>query len=823
MVFLSDSDMTTYQSRIEQWANAIKQEMSLLTDRNVNEQSSRLTALWKLSESDSHRRILTANARVLESCSTYDHQTPWKQTRKVGSARVLKHSSEYHSWRDRKDSSTLVCTGKLGCGKSVLLANLVDDLNLYTIRNQERPVAYFFCRHDISESLKSHTVIGSLARQILSLVSDLTIVDDIPDQRASVLVFERLLAILRRVLPPDFKAYVVLDGLDECDDVERKVLLQQLRKFQDSFALLVCVSFRLDVGNFDGHKLESLADQTLISIPEDNADIAEFISEELERCIESGKLTIGDPRLILEVQDSLLKDAEGMFLWVVFQIESLCAARTDEAIRQALADLPRDLPETFSRILQNSRKAGLDYQTRTLQLISAAHQPLTTEELREALSVVPGDASWNSARLLNSVHSALASCGSLISVDEEELTVRLIHRSIKQFLFSGIEDSAGTKFTMENANETMGRVIITYLSYGVFETQLSTTICPQIHAEVAPSRIIRLMDTSQSVRSIALKLLKTRAQNHDVSHVLAEAGKLFGSRPGHQFLFYSYAYSYWLKHVCFIPERDPAIYTLLLRLLRRKVVGLDPESDDSRAMLSWSSRNGHEEVVKMLLEMGVAFDSKSTIYSTTPLSSAAKNGHDAIVKLLLEKDVDIESKDMIHNRTPLSWAAKNGHADVVKLLLDNNADIESKDIICSRTPLSWAAKNGHADVVKLLLERGAGIQTKDSSNQTPLSWASTTGNAIVARLLLESGADSDTADDTGHTALSWAAMNGHTAIVKLLLDNGAYMESRDVSHGRTPLSWAAKNRHVDIVKLFLESGADIQSWDILSDTALLGR
>jgi ankyrin repeat protein len=47
---------------------------------------------------------------------------------------------------------------------------------------------------------------------------------------------------------------------------------------------------------------------------------------------------------------------------------------------------------------------------------------------------------------------------------------------------------------------------------------------------------------------------------------------------------------------------------------------------------------------------------------------AAKNGHEAVVKLLLETGkVDIDSKDC-YGQTPLWIAAENGHKAIVKLL-----------------------------------------------------------------------------------------------------------------------------------------------------------
>ena len=53
----------------------------------------------------------------------------------------------------------------------------------------------------------------------------------------------------------------------------------------------------------------------------------------------------------------------------------------------------------------------------------------------------------------------------------------------------------------------------------------------------------------------------------------------------------------------------------------------------------------------------------------TPLSLAAKEGHEAVMKLLVERDdVEADLKDG-DGRTPLSYAALGGHEAVAKLLL----------------------------------------------------------------------------------------------------------------------------------------------------------
>ena len=52
---------------------------------------------------------------------------------------------------------------------------------------------------------------------------------------------------------------------------------------------------------------------------------------------------------------------------------------------------------------------------------------------------------------------------------------------------------------------------------------------------------------------------------------------------------------------------------------------------------------------------------------------AAGNGHEEVVKLLLEKGAELESKDK-YGKTPLSLAAEMGHEAVVMLVLEKGAE-----------------------------------------------------------------------------------------------------------------------------------------------------
>jgi ankyrin repeat protein len=720
----------------------------------------------------SYQQKLATNLRVLDFCSKYDHETSWKQTRKVGNAVLFRQFAEYQQWKDCSSSYTLLLTGKLGSGKSVLLANIVDDINIHK-GNKKTTVAYFFCRHDIPESLKARTVLGSFARQLLRTIPDLAMAAEVCNETSSTEDTEKLFRVLQCALPPSYEAYFVLDGLDECDHSERELLAQELQKLQKTLKLLLCISFRVEPNN----GLESIAGRfttlQVTSIPDDNPDIEAFIEAELENCLECQKLVIGDPTLILDIQDVLLRGSQGMFLWVALQIQSLCGMRTDQAIRDALLNLPKDLSETFSRILRKSEGLGQSYQTRILQLITSAYRPLTADELREALSVVPGDIVWTPSRLLNDVYSALACCGCLLIVDEEESTVRFVHHSVKQFVLNGFTNSNNISFTAETSRRTMADIILTYLNYGVFGTELSTTRVPQLMIPSPQSSIIRAtMGSSSTIQDLALKMLKSRKRpDFDISKTLAEARKPFQSILSKEFCFYTYAKLYWLKHTVCLSEPTHIVDGLLLSILKGKTLGMSASNKDYQSLLWWAAQAGHKGTVNLIIERGKIDEVLGERNELDLLCLwATDNGQHEIVKLL-DKGSKINAWVMKFGNA-LQAASYRGLVQIVRLLLDKGVSVNAQGGEYGN-PLQAASYNGHEQVVKLLLDSGADVNAQDEKYGNPLQAASYNGRKQIVKLLLDKGADVNAQGGQYGNALQAASYNGRKQVVKLLLDNGA--------------------------------------------------
>lgn len=205
-------------------------------------------------------------------------------------------------------------------------------------------------------------------------------------------------------------------------------------------------------------------------------------------------------------------------------------------------------------------------------------------------------------------------------------------------------------------------------------------------------------------------------------------------------------------------------------------------------------------------------------YKATPLHWAAKQGHDIIVKILLDRDDIKPDLENIEYRTPLSFAAEHGHMPVVDLLLrQDNVNPNSKDNE-DRTPLSFAAEHGHISVVELLLQQvnieadaasydhnAAGRWVPEDGGRTPLSFAAENGHLTVVKLLVQrDDVYADSMDDRNRSPLWWAAKHGHLAVVELLMQRDDVEKYSYNPLCDTPLSIAASYGQLAVVELLVQ-------------------
>jgi len=115
-----------------------------------------------------------------------------------------------------------------------------------------------------------------------------------------------------------------------------------------------------------------------------------------------------------------------------------------------------------------------------------------------------------------------------------------------------------------------------------------------------------------------------------------------------------------------------------------------------------AAQNGHEAVAALLLDKGAVVDAAtkdgatarrgsriSTTacpggeYGWTALMWAAQEGHEAVVKLLLDKGAAVD-KALKDGHTALIIAAQKGHAAVAKVLLDKGAALRTSHAVKQR-------------------------------------------------------------------------------------------------------------------------------------------
>ncbi|EAW15613.1 NACHT domain protein [Aspergillus fischeri NRRL 181] len=571
---ISDSCLASFEKDLQQWSVVIVEEVTLLSSQSLQEEArenSRFRQIMvKFSDSRNRCQQLALRIRLLDACSTYDYQTSWKQARKQGTTTWFASTFEYQRWKGTPSSCSLLCTGKLGSGKTTLLANMVDDLFCSASKGS---VAYFFCRFDVSDSLTARTIIGCLARQLLGQQPiDLTRIDSLADPDEQVIV-----KFVRELLPVDLTYSLIVDELDECPEKERQITLEILQQLQKDFKIRMCLSFRQDAGGHAKVAAGILNEKWTLSIPENNSDIDAYIDAELRERLESDRLCIGDPAIILSIQHALVTGAQGMFLWATLLLDCICMEQTDEAILRALESLPQSLSETFRRVLQQAGASNIQHRRRIVRLVMAARRPLSVGELCEALSVIPGDTAWEPARQINNIHAALASCKCLIIIDEEEQTVRFAHHSVKQFFIArGDEPENPNPINPDETNKEMGRVILTYLNYGIFDDQVSRTVFPTISAVDAPARIVSsVFGDSVNTKRVALELLKPLKNGKcDIGQTLAETAMAQRRSLAESHPFLAYAKDYYRYHILGVWNCEWEMGQLWQGLLERKSVDL---------------------------------------------------------------------------------------------------------------------------------------------------------------------------------------------------------------------------------------------------------
>ncbi|XP_071115437.1 uncharacterized protein [Haliotis cracherodii] len=245
------------------------------------------------------------------------------------------------------------------------------------------------------------------------------------------------------------------------------------------------------------------------------------------------------------------------------------------------------------------------------------------------------------------------------------------------------------------------------------------------------------------------------------------------------------------------------------KLLLRQSMDLNQGGEYGRTPLIYASYNGHEDILKLLLENGAptSVDSGSVTNIDSCLHLACMKGETNIVKILLDHGMNIEDVGGRYIRTPLMYACRHGKLETAKELKRRHAvlDIVDKNIFSC---LHFAAMKGHVPTAEWLLQSGIIVNCVNSASRTPLMYAFQNGHIDMVTFLMQNDADMQMVDDKKTTCLHFAAKSGDLHLVQLCLEFDHNIDPL-TKDGWTPTMIACDQGHIGIVEQLVKKGADI--------------
>ena len=354
-----------------------------------------------------------------------------------GTCDWLLHEPHIQSWMEAKQESCVTWfSGPPGSGKSTLSAHMITHL-----QNSDVACQYFFFKFDepskrsLSSFLRSITYqiakdIPDFRRSLMDLVADNTRLE----KADSLLIWRKLFESILFTLNLTKPLYWVIDALDESE--APKALLELLHSIGRSRAPIRVLIFSRKTEPLTlafGRLPSSLSVQLLDKDGTDfNAlDIQTLIEEEIQHMR-------GSDELRLKIAHSVQSRAQGSFLWARLVLEDIVNCHSEDAIQDALRDIPNDMNDLYRRmelsILNNPRKSNIALAKAILQWATCAGRLLTLEELSQALRPeIP--------QLLDPRRTIQDVCGQFTVINDAS-QVTVVHQTAREYLTKNSGDKS---------------------------------------------------------------------------------------------------------------------------------------------------------------------------------------------------------------------------------------------------------------------------------------------------------------------------------------------------------------------------------------------
>lgn len=337
-------------------------------------------------------------------------------------------------------------------------------------------------------------------------------------------------------------------------------------------------------------------------------------------------------------------------------------------MEDALGSLSRNLPEAFEetvarirRLPENRSRLGMSI----LMWISHAKRTVTASELSHALSVKPCQAVMR-PKHCPSPKMMVDCCQGLVTIDPEDMIIRLAHYSIQEYLV----EQSDKLFPGAEA-----RIATTCLTYLLFDTFRKGPCLEEdeIYLRIESNPFLSYTSTYWGEH---VKASETDEHVQPLIDALFDSPSTASAVQIQQFV-RQYRELYWNHEECY-----------------------------SHTPLHIASDFGLKNTLRKLLDLEFYSVDRGTKMGTTPLIKAASTGHVSIVRMLLEKGADPHLENWYGNA--LHCAAEAGHSNTISELVRYGMN-PGRCPYYSRIPINCTLDNDNAAAFETLVLLGARI------------------------------------------------------------------------------------------------------------------
>ncbi|QDS76076.1 hypothetical protein FKW77_005980 [Venturia effusa] len=434
-------------------------------ERTLNEAKHQAT----LEREKKHTDLIEWFSTPPGSFSDQDGFSEVRQQSGVDGSWVLK-DEKVRNWieTDPPTCSLLWMNGKPGAGKTVLASVIVEQC----LKHPTYKTAWFYCKESDPMRNSRTGVFRGLLGQLLCHCQDLLPychekrINSIEPTLFSPSLIEQLLKLFLEKIP---HVFLVIDGIDECETLERKAILTFLTNMVEISDASSPGKLRILFVSQEYKDIERfLRAASIVALTSDHnrSDIEEYVRHKADVLESDRDLCSSQTE---EICKTVNARADGMFLYAKLVMENLLAQATLRDLNHEVDEyFPRGLEDAFERILERIKKTHPKTWTLINKLLGwmiCVKRPLRWNEIQALVSIdlAKSEIQFDDKKLRSSLQDL---CGSLITVLPDGRGLELVHNTAKLYL-------ARSGFVQIEAAECeLTTLCLRYLVFPCFERDL---------------------------------------------------------------------------------------------------------------------------------------------------------------------------------------------------------------------------------------------------------------------------------------------------------------------------------------------------------------